>query len=338
MPKKNTLELRIKNSPELLKNYLQHLRVIENKSERTVKTYYYNIKYLLLYLIEQQNAIADYEHTAENEIDIMQKYVTREFLQNVTTNDILNYLYFVQSKNNSQANTRKNLLSSYNSFYNYLMTFQGFTENPASKIPSPKKSKTIPKFLTLDQSKHLLDTIYDNTNASDKYGRTKCMIVILINCGLRISELANIKLQDIVDDRIKIHGKGNKERFVYMNDLTKDAVNYYLDKRLTYPHLVEKDYLFISEHTGKHIGERQMQNIIKKEFELAGLGNEGFSAHKLRHTTATLMYQNGTDIRTIQALLGHESLATTQIYTHIDQKQVKEATNNNPLANYRHSS
>lgn len=334
--KKTALERRIENSPEMLRKFLQHLKVIENKSERTVKTYYYNIKYLLMYLIEQKYAIAEFEHTTENEIEILQKHATKEFLQNITTDDILNYLYFVQSKNNTQANTRKNLLSAYNSFYNYLISFQGFTSNPASAIPSPKKNKTLPKFLTLEQSKHLLDTIYENKN--DKYGRNRCMIIILINCGLRISELSSIKLQDIVDDKIKIHGKGSKERFVYINEITRDAINEYLKNRLSYPVIIEKDYLFISEHTGKHIQERQMQNIIKEEFELAGFGNENFTAHKLRHTTATLMYQNGTDLRTIQTLLGHESLATTQIYTHIEEKQVKEATDNNPLAHYKHSS
>lgn len=330
---KTTLERRIEESPELVKKFLQHLNIIENKSELTVKSYYYNIKYLMLYLIEKETGMK--AKTVDEEILLLNKYVNREFIEEITQENILDYLYHTQKENNSVATTRKNMLSAYKSFYRYLCTYQGIQNNPTIQIPSPKKAKTLPKYLTLEQAEHLIDVVAEDEK--DEYKRNLCMVIMLINCGLRVSELVGLNISDISlsEYTLKVKGKGNKERTIYLNEACEKILVEYQSNRLEMKHIKDKSALFISPQTGMRVSVRRVQQIIKGYFKNAGYENEGFSTHKLRHTSATLMYQYGNvDIRAIQAILGHQSLATTQIYTHLNDKQLHKAVNSNPLATY----
>ena len=153
---------------------------------------------------------------------------------------------------------------------------------------------------------------------------------------MRLSELVNINIKDInfYDNKLNVIGKGNKERTIYLNKACIDAINSYLAVR---PHdgvkFDSRDALFLSKRK-ERISNRMVQEIVKKELIKAGLDISKYSVHKLRHTAATLMYQYGdVDIRALQVLLGHESISTTEIYTHVENKQVKNAVESNPLAN-----
>ena len=200
-------------------------------------------------------------------------------------------------------------------------------KNPAVELETPKLSKRLPKYLSLDESVSLLNSI-DGKNAK----RDTCIITLFLNCGLRLSELVNINIKDIKNNTLSIIGKGNKERILYLNNACTKAINEYLAVR---PHdnLKDRDALFISNFGGR-ISRRMVEMIVKKYISLAGLDPKKYTPHKLRHTAATLMLKHGkVDIRSLQQVLGHESISTTEIYTHVDSEQIKNALENNPLNN-----
>ena len=200
--------------------------------------------------------------------------------------------------------------------------------------------KRLPKYLTLDESRKLLETASIAKTGSngnhDNRTRDYAMITLFLNCGMRLSELIGINISDIDFENRKLNviGKGNKERTIYLNDACISAIKDYLAIR---PHDAVKfdsrDALFLSEQK-KRISKRTVQYIVKQEIKLAGIEKANkYSVHKLRHTAATLMYKYGeVDIRALQELLGHESISTTEIYTHVDNEQIRSAVERNPLA------
>lgn len=202
-------------------------------------------------------------------------------------------------------------------------------ENPTKNLETPKKKKSLPKHLTLEESMKFLVTI-----GGVHKDRDFCIMTIFLNCGLRLSELCGLNFKDISENSIRVVGKGNKERIVYLNEACVNALNAYLKVRSN-GEVKDKNALFISRLKTR-ISPKTVQWIVKSNLEKAGLAGKGLSTHKLRHTAATLMYQHGgVDIRVLQEILGHESLSTTEIYTHISSTQLENAAKKSPLAGFK---
>lgn len=318
--------------PEPISSFLSYKRVIQNRSKLTVEEYFNDLRTFFRYII----AIRTHGDTSD-----LTKYdisgLNYDIISEVTTEDIYSFLLFEaeDKKNDSASRARK--LSAIKSFYKYLTVKAGkLTNNPAKDIESPKKPKQLPKYLSLDESLKLLDSVQ---KGSEHYYRDFCIITLFLNCGMRLSELVGINLTDIESDlsKMTVTGKGNKTRVIYLNDSCKAAISSYLiarQKEISQPgfSLKDKNALFISSR-GNRISNKTVQWMIGKHLELAGLSGKGYSTHKLRHTAATLMYGSGkVDVRVLKDILGHEQLNTTQIYTHISDSQMKEAMDNNPLS------
>ena len=234
------------------------------------------------------------------------------------------------------ASSRARKVSALRSFYKYFCNRKHYSEyNPTYELETPKTGKRLPKYLSLEESQNLLNTAFSSPTESNE--RDYCILVLFLNCGMRLSELCGINLADIKDNRLKLLGKGNKERIVYLNESCLNAIYSYLDVLNSGEKVkrVDKDALFLNR-SGKRIGPRRVEQIVEDCLKQAGLDGMGISPHKLRHTAATLLYQNaGVDIRVLKELLGHESLSTTEIYTHVSNRQIEDASNKSPLKNVR---
>ena len=226
------------------------------------------------------------------------------------------------------ASSRARKIASVKSFYKYLtVKAHLLEENPVQDLDSPKLPKTLPRYLTLAESERLLASV-DSRNRERDY----CILCVFLNCGLRISEIVGLNVSDIRSDNLRVIGKGNKERVVYLNDATADAINRYLVVRREID-AVDRSAFFLSNRRTR-ISREAVHSMVKKSLLRAGLDASKYSAHKLRHTAATLMLQNGVDVRTLQELLGHEHLNTTQIYTHVDSTDLRIAASANPLGHF----
>ena len=256
-------------------------------------------------------------------------------LKRITLEDIHSFVSFLAINNRSKAATRARKISTIRVFFKYLAVKAKIIDtNPAQNLETPKQDKRMPKYLTLEDSKKLLDVTMQDDNRNKE--RDFAIITLFLNCGMRLSELVGINIKDIHFDDCKmtVIGKGNKERTIYLNKACVNAIEQYLNVRpkegIDYN---SKDALFLSERR-ERISRRTVQYIVEKELKKAGLDTTKYSTHKLRHTAATLMYQYGeVDIRALQELLGHASISTTEIYTHVANEQVRNAVENNPLAN-----
>lgn len=320
-------EEEIYDLPQLVINYLNYLSGTLNKSQLTVLEYGSDLRLFFRYLkIYRRKVPADteFEKITINEID-------NDFICSVTLEEAYAFLAYCRTKRNNDSNARARKAVAIKRFYRYLETqniLKG--KNMIAFLDSPKNKKALPKYLTLEQCLELLNAV-DGPNKK----RDFCIITIFLNCGLRLSELIGINISDISYDNrtLRVLGKGNKERVVYLNDATVNAIKDYLTVRPK-DQVIDRDALFISNRRTR-ISRESVQKMVDKYLEKIGLGNMGFSCHKLRHTAATLMYQYGnTDVLQIKALLGHENLSTTEIYTHVYDEQVKKAVDNNPLNNF----
>ena len=315
----------LKDNPPFLNEFLEYLTGILN----TVKEYNYDLSHFLKFIM--------YHFKLDNndnikEIDIHN--MDFSVIKRITLNDIHSFLYYLADNFHSKPTTRARKAASIRVFFNYLTQKAKLLEvNPAQGLETPKIGKRLPKYLTLEQSKKLLEA---TKNTSDEYKeRDYAIITLFLNCGMRLSELVGINIKDInfSDKKLTVIGKGDKERTIYLNPACIAAINEYLKVR---PHdgvkYNSRDALFLSKRK-ERISNRMVQEIVKRELAKAGLDINKYSVHKLRHTAATLMYQNGVDIRALQVLLGHESISTTEIYTHVDNMQIKDAVAQNPLSN-----
>lgn len=319
------------NNPYFLNSFLDYIETILNKSPNTIKEYNYDLNNFLKFIL------IHFKLTNEKDLQkVIIKNMDIDTIKRITLNDLHSYLAYLTRNKNSKAATRSRKVSSIKTFFNYLTAKANLLEiNPAQNLESPKLDKRIPKYLSLEDSNKLLDTVKDKENDRNKE-RDYTMITLFLNCGMRLSELVNINLSDIDfnQNKLTVIGKGNKERTIYLNDACINAINTYLKVRPRDKVKVDaKDALFLSERR-ERISQRTVQNVVKNELRAAGLDTKKYSVHKLRHTAATLMYQHGhVDIRALQELLGHESISTTEIYTHVDNSQVRDAVDRNPLAN-----
>ncbi len=316
--------------PQILRDFLFYMETILNRSPNTVLSYYYDLRLFLRFIKRRKKNIS--KEIQFDEITI--EDVDANLISSVSVADIYEYLYFISNDHDNQSMARSRKVSSLRTFYRYLtQKIHLFEYNPMLEIDNPNKPKRVVKYLTLEQSMDLLQGIDGKFKERDY-----CIITLFLNCGLRLSEVVGINENDIKDDRLVVTGKGNKQRQIYLNQACVQAVeNYIKSKRADsdfYSRIKDKRALFISKNYTR-INKRSVQLIVEKWLKNANLDNMGFSTHKLRHTAATLMYQHGeVDVRTLQEILGHENLATTQIYTHVSSTQAKNAMENNPLAKF----
>lgn len=316
-----------KDCPVVLLDYLNYLETIKGRSKLTVKEYYYDLNRFLKFIVMRQNLFG--YNLNSNIKDVKTIGIKKKDLADIDITDLHAYISFcdVEYKDNNKTKSRK--ISSIKSFFKYLHnTIEIIDKDPSEKLEAPKLQKRNPIYLTLNESEKLLSAIKTEKNEVSR-ARDLAIMLIFLTCGLRISELTGINLDSIKDDKLSIIGKGNKERIVFLNDNCIFTINEYLKVRPK----SEDNALFLSSHRTR-IVNRTIQKRLKKYILIAGLDPEIYTPHKLRHTAATLMYKYGeVDIRTIQSVLGHTSVATTQIYTHLDDEDVKNAISKNPIAN-----
>lgn len=312
--------------PTILEDYLNYMETIKGASPNTVKEYFYDLRTFFRF-IKIRYKLVD-PNTEFEEIDISD--LDLETIKKITIQDLYSYISFTDKKRENGNYTRARKVASVRSFFNYLYSKVNLIDkNPAESLEFPKRENRHPIYLTLEQSESLLNAVLQNDNEFFRK-RDYAIIMLFLNCGLRLSELANIDIDKIKDDTISIIGKGNKERTIYLNEACIAAINDYLAVRPK--NVKENKALFLSKRH-QRMSNRAIQHMIDKYLEKAGLDPRVYSTHKLRHTAATLMYKYGNvDIRALQAILGHESVSTTQIYTHIDNERLREAVKRNPLA------
>lgn len=310
------------DAPEILRNFLFYMQTIKGRSSRTVDGYYIDLRTFFRFLLINNYPQMPFDEIPINAVDL-------DMIKNVTLSDVYEFLHYVSSERSNSATTRSRKVSAIRSFFNYLTNKVNLlTENPVTQLEVPSIKKTLPKYLTLEQCYEFLKAIDGEYKERDF-----CMITLFLNCGMRLSELVGLNLSDISGDKVRLLGKGNKERIVYLNDACLEALKVYLDYRNTHKiNPTDKNALFLNKN-GKRIGARRVEQIIDEHLKAAGLENYGFSTHKLRHTAATVMYQNGgVDIRVLQEILGHANLGTTEIYTHISGTQLEQAAKSTPLS------
>ena len=323
-------------NPDFLNAFLDYSTTILNKSPNSIKEYNYDLAMFLKFIKVHFNMTDKVDF---NEINIDD--ITIKTVEKITIDDIHAFLGYLTSVNKSKPATRARKISTIRIFFHYLCQDASsqflLDHTPALNLKTPKKDKRLPKYLSLDDSKKLLDVTYNEDNRN--FQRDYAIITLFLNCGMRLSELVGINITDIDFDECKLNviGKGNKERTIYLNKACMKAISDYLQIRpkegIKHDKKHSEKALFLSERK-ERISNRTVQYVVNKELAKAGLDTTKYSVHKLRHTAATLMYQYGqVDIRALQELLGHESIATTEIYTHVSNDQVRKAVENNPLAN-----
>jgi len=325
--------------PQILREYLYYLVNIKGRSVQTVYQYYIDLRLFFRFMILHKNNVVIDDDTDLNSIDITS--IDYNFINSITLLDVHEYLYYAMDDRQNHPKARSRKISSLRGFFKYLEKNSNgqLKQNPVKDLENPGKGKQLPKFLSLEHSFDLLNHITGTHQIRDY-----CIITLFLNCGMRLNELVQINLSDIQGDRLLLHGKGNKERMVYLSDACLDAIQKYEESKLqefasavqksgkTVMKPYDKKALFLSSR-GNRISNRQVENIVKAALENAGLGGQGYSPHKLRHTAATLMYQHGNvDVRVLQNILGHENLGTTQIYTHVSDTQMEDAMKSNPLS------
>ena len=323
------------DAPQVLRDFLVYHETIRGHSKNTVDEYYLDLRTFFRYLKLSRGLVP---RTTELE-DISISDIDVPFISKVTLAEIYDFLAFLSRDRIKQPNSvepefgltassRARKIAAIRSFFKY-MTVKAklLDENPVQDLDSPKLPKTLPRYLTLDESQRLLSAV-DGSNKERDY----CILCIFLNCGLRISELVGMNVNDYRGDNLRVIGKGNKERTVYLNDACRAALDAWLDvRRNLVPARVSA--MFLSNRRTR-ISVDSVQVMVKKYLKKAGLDASLYSTHKLRHTAATLMLQNGVDVRTLQEVLGHENLNTTQIYTHIDNAELRTAAAANPLSHF----
>ncbi len=312
-------------APQILREFLFYMLTIKGRSERTVHAYYNDLLLFMKFIkFLKQDMPKDTEIT-----DISIDDIDIEFVKKITLFDIYEFMNYLSMDRDNNSATRARKVSTVRTYFGYLTVKANMLEvNPTKGLDSPTIKKSLPKYLTLEEALELLNVV-EGEFASRDY----CILTLFLNCGMRLSELIGINVSDIKDDNVRILGKGNKERIVYLNEACSNALSAYLAQRKTYKIKdIAKNALFISKR-GTRLSGRMVEVLVEKYLKLAGLSGRGLSVHKLRHTAATLMYQHGgVDIRVLKEVLGHASVSTTEIYTHVSNDQMKSAMSSLPLS------
>ncbi len=319
-------------APQILCDFLSYHETIKAHSQKTVDEYFLDLRNFFRYIKRSRDR--SLQNLELDKISIMDVSIT--LIRTITLTDVYGYLTYLSRDRAQQPNsdkteyglsaaTRSRKIATLRSFFNYLTQKAHLLEdNPVKELDSPKLKKTLPKYLTLNESLELLENV-DGANRERDY----CILTLFLNCGLRISELIGLNLSDIQGDALRVLGKGNKVRIVYLNDACKAALEGYIAVRRPISGR-DRDALFLSSRD-QRISRSNVHALVKKHLAQAGLDSSQYSSHKLRHTAATLMLQNGVDVKAVQEVLGHEHLNTTEIYTHIDNEALRVAARANPL-------
>lgn len=328
----NTRKNDFSDCPDILKEYLYYLESIRALSARTVNGYSIDLRIFFRFMKLHRGQVPSdisFEKINISDINLL-------FVKDITKSDVFEFLHFATNDRSNSAAARARKLSSIKGFFKYCTQKANyFPDDPTKDIGIPTQKKNLPKYLTLDESKELLSSTLSD-QVSDFTSRDYCILTLFLNCGLRLSELVGINLQDCKDDLIRVTGKGSKERIVYLNTACIAALHKYRCERASLKKIIDTDALFISKQTGKRLSPRRVQQIVERDLTAAGLNGRGYSPHKLRHTAATLMHQYGhVDMLALKEILGHEHVSTTEIYTHLSQKELQEAADANPLASVK---
>ena len=319
--------------PMILRDFLIYHETIKGQSQLTISEYHLDLRMFLRFVKLMRCDLPI--HTALEDIDI--RDIDIKFIEDIETADVFEFLSYLANDRTANPDSpapdygisptsRARKLSAIKSFFKYLtVRTKQLQENPVADLEYPKIRKSLPKYLTLEQSAALLSAV-SGPNAKRDYA----ILMLFLNCGIRRSELVGLNLTDVYEDRIRVVGKGNKERFVYFGTACRKAIDAYLVERRERV-LTDNRALFGSRDNNR-ISVTAVHRMIKKHLLVAGLDPTQFSAHKLRHTTATMMLSGGVDVKTVQEVLGHENLNTTQIYTHIESTELKIAAEANPLS------
>jgi len=323
-------------APDIIRNFLVYHETVKGHSRLTVDEYYLDLRTFFRFILMEKGFVP--RDTAFDEISI--KDVDLQLVSSVTIADVYAFLsYLSRDRERNQNSTDKSYglnsasrarkISTIKSFYKYLTVKSNLlTVNPVQDLDSPKILKSLPRYLSAEESIDLLSSVDGKHKERDF-----CILTIFLNCGLRISELVGLNLTDVRGDHLRVLGKGAKERIVYLNDACAEAINDYLLVRKAIA-AVDTRALFLSGRRTR-ISTSTVHALVKKHLNAAGLDSTKYSSHKLRHTAATLMLHNGVDVRTLQELLGHEHLNTTEIYTHVENQGLREAANRSPLASFK---
>ncbi len=324
---------RYSDCPQVLREFLIYHENIKGQSQLTISEYYLDLRMFFRFVKLMRSDMP--VHTRLDDIDI--KDIDIKFIADIETSDIFDFLSYLANDRSTNpdaaapeygisASARARKLSAIKSFYKYLtVRTKQLDENPVADLEYPKLRKSLPKYLTLEQSSALLQAVSGQNEKRDY-----AILMLFLNCGIRRSELVNLNLSDVYEDRIRVVGKGNKERFVYFGTACRKAIDAYLPER-NKKVLSDNRALFGSRDNNR-ISVTAVHRLVKKALSQAGLDSTQFSAHKLRHTAATMMLSGGVDVKTVQEVLGHENLNTTQIYTHIENTELKIAAEANPLS------
>ncbi len=324
---------RYTDCPTVLRDFLTYHETIKGQSQKTISEYYLDLRMFLRFIKLMRGDMPI--HTRLDEIEI--KNIDLNFIRSITTSDIFDFLSYLANDRTPNPDSpapdygispasRARKLSAIKSFYKYLtVRTKQLSENPVADLEYPKLRKSLPKYLTFEQSAALLRSV---SGPNEK--RDYAILMLFLNCGIRRSELVGLNLSDVYEDRIRVVGKGNKERIVYFGTACRKAIDAYLLERQKKV-LTDNRALFGSRD-GNRISTSAVHRLVKKALLQAGLDATQFSAHKLRHTAATMMLSGGVDVKTVQEVLGHENLNTTQIYTHIESTELKIAAEANPLS------
>lgn len=312
--------------PKILRDFLVYLTAIKGKSKRTRDEYEYDLTLFLRFISALQ------ENLDFKKIEIVEiQSIDQHFFKEISLEDMYLFLEYCEEKRNNSANTRARKVATLKSFFKYLKSKRHIIEeNPAEDLETPKVSKRQPIYLSFEEAKTFMTGIQSKTH----HDRDYCMMTFFLNLGIRVSELCNLNLDSIHERFITVRGKGDKERTVYLNDSCMNALKTYLkyERPLT-KNATNSQALFISQK-GTRLTRQRVAKIVKQININSGLEKKKLSPHKLRHTSATMMYKSGADIRSLQQILGHSNVSTTQIYTHVEDKELQEVIENNPFNSF----
>lgn len=311
------------DAPQLLRDFLVYHETIQSHSKRTVEEYFLDLRNFFRYIKLLRGRCPN-----DTPLDLISiDDLDLDLIQSVTLTDVYAYMGFLAQDRGLNANSRARKVAAIRSFYKYIVNkAKLMSVNPVQDLDSPNIRKSLPKYLKLDETLDLLDSV-DGPNAARDY----CILTLFLNCGLRISELVGLNKTDVRGDQLRVLGKGNKERILYLNDACQRALDDWMIERNSLT-LIDENALFVTPKYRKRITKAAVHKLVKKHLSAAGLDSTQYSSHKLRHTAATLMLQNGVDVRTLQEVLGHDHLNTTQIYTHVDSDDLRYAAKASPLS------
>ncbi|MBQ3136089.1 MAG: tyrosine recombinase XerC [Clostridia bacterium] len=314
--------------PDLVNEYISELSIVKGRSSQTVNEYLSDLRLFFRFLVSKKKSLQSPDELEKN-YDM--SYIGVDFISEITLKDVNEFLIYCASDRSNNTTTRSRKASSIRGFFRYVADKMHYiASNPVSQLEVAKKKKELPRYLTLDESIKLLDSVQGPNKTRDY-----CILTLFLNCGLRLAELVGLNVRDInlSEKTMIVTGKGNKQRKIYLNKACVDALEAYLEirpkDRLKGD---DRNALFISR-LNKRIGRQAVQLMVYHYLEVIGLDGQHYSCHKLRHTAATLMYQHGNvDVLVLKEMLGHEAIATTEIYTHLENKQLREAAKRNPLS------